>query len=427
MIEPIILKGFRDSLPSEEIPRKQIIRKLEEVFRSFGFVPIDTPVLEYENILLGKGGGETDKQIFHFEDNGGRKVAMRFDHTVPFARFLAAHLNELALPVRCYQISKVWRGEKPQKGRYREFFQCDFDIVGADNAESDSEILALMYRSFAALGIEKFSFHVAHRGLFNDFLAEIGLTEKSIDILRSVDKLAKIGEEKVKAELLEITGSEEKSDLLIKYVTSGKGKSFIETLDALVALVGHETESSQRMREIWDLITACGIEDAFVFDPSITRGLDYYTGVVYETFLGGAEYMGSVCSGGRYNELASLYTKEHLPGVGCAIGLDRLIAALIELKSPIVSNSASADIIIFHKPEETALAFKTAYQLRENGIKTDLYILPEKKMKAQYDYAAKNQITKSLSFKDGTYAVKDLTNREVHDCNTIDEVIALCR
>ena len=170
MIEPVVLKGFRDSLPKDEIPKKRIIRKLEDVFSSYGFVPIDTPVLEYTKILLGKGGGETDKQIFRFKDNGGRDVAMRFDLTVPFARFLAAHHDEVGIPFKRYHINKVWRGENPQKGRYREFVQCDFDIVGADNAESDYEILSMMHRSFSALGINGYTFHISHRALFSIFL-----------------------------------------------------------------------------------------------------------------------------------------------------------------------------------------------------------------------------------------------------------------
>ena len=198
MIEPAVLKGFRDSLPEEEIPKKRIIRILEDVFSSYGFVPIDTPVLEYTEVLLGKGGGETDKQIFRFQDNGGRQVAMRFDLTVPFARFLAMHHDKLGVPFKRYHINKVWRGENHQKGRYREFIQCDFDIVGADNAEADYEILSMMHRSFSALGIDGYTFHLSHRALFSAFLAHIGIENKSIDILRTVDKMRKIGTDEVR-------------------------------------------------------------------------------------------------------------------------------------------------------------------------------------------------------------------------------------
>lgn len=427
MIEPVILKGFRDSLPSQEIPKKKIQRRLEELFETFGFVPIDTPTLEYEKVLLGKGGGETDKQIFHFEDNGGRKVAMRFDLTVPFARFMASHFSELAIPFKRYHIGKAYRGENPQKGRYREFIQCDFDIVGVDSAEADYEILSLMYSSFRMMGIERYTFHIAHRGLFNEFLEEKGLREKSVDILRTVDKLRKIGEEKVRELLVEITGDEEKSKAILSYITAGEGKNFNETLETLSSLIGKKTPSYDRMKAIYEMLENSGIEKNFVFDPSITRGLDYYTGIVYETFLDDIESIGSVCSGGRYNNLASLYTKENLPGVGASIGLDRLMAALEEISSPLVKENSSADVVIFYRPEEKMEATRTAFLLRTNGVRTDLYLLPEKKAKAQYEYAEKNRITKALSFKDGKYILKNLLDRETVEAESLEEVTRLCR
>ena len=427
MIEPLVLKGFRDSLPYEEIPKKKIQRKLEDVFETFGFVPIDTPVLEYENVLLGKGGGETDKQIFHFEDNGGRKVAMRFDLTVPFARFLALHHDELAIPFKRYHIAKAFRGENPQKGRYREFIQCDFDIVGCDNAQSDFEVLSLMHASFSAMGIGNVRFHVAHRGLFNDFLSSIGVGEKSIDILRCVDKLRKIGRDEVGKILVDITGDEQKSSRILDYITCGDGRPFKETLDIISSIIGSETESLARMRQIYALLDGVGIADKFIYDASITRGLDYYTGIVYETFLTDIESIGSVCSGGRYNNLASLYTKENLPGVGASIGLDRLMAALIELKSPLVSDTANADILILPKPDETLKASDTAFRLRGMGIRTDVYLLPEKKMKAQYDYAEKNRIRRSLVFGTDGYVVKNLETRQSVTVAGLEEVAALCR
>mgnify|MGYP002521829072 FL=1 len=326
MIDPVILKGFRDSLPNEEIPKKKIIRVLEDGFSSYGFVPIDTPVLEYTSVLLGKGGGETDKQVFHFEDNGGREVAMRFDLTVPFARFLAMHSSELALPFKRYHINKVWRGEKPQKGRYREFIQCDFDIVGVDNAESDLEILSMMHNSFKLLKIDDYTFHLSHRGLFNTFLEKQDLLDRSVDILRAVDKLRKIGKEEVLKQLCEITKDEDKAGKIIEYITAGEGNDFETTLSKLTDLACGACPGSERLWEIYALLKEMEIADKFTLDPSITRGLDYYTGIVYETFLDKLPNLGSVCSGGRYNNLASLYTKENLPGVGSSIGLDRLLA-----------------------------------------------------------------------------------------------------
>ena len=418
MIEPSVLKGFRDSLPEEEIPKKRIIRILEDVFSSYGFVPIDTPVLEYTEVLLGKGGGETDKQIFRFQDNGGRQVAMRFDLTVPFARFLAMHHDRLGIPFKRYHINKVWRGENPQKGRYREFIQCDFDIVGADNAEADYEILSMMHRSFSALGIEGYTFHLSHRALFSSFLAHIGIEDKAIDILRTVDKMRKIGSDEVRKLLDEITGDGTKTEGILSFITAGEGRSFTETLDAIEALSGGESEHSRRMRTIHSLLENTGIASSFVFDPSITRGLDYYTGIVYETFLDKLPSLGSVCSGGRYNDLASLYTKEKLPGVGSSIGLDRLMAGLMELGSPLLADSSAADVLIIHSAEDTEKAIIAGEKLRESGIRTDIYLVPEAKMKRIYSYAETRHIPYSLQIKDGSYILKNLSTREE---STFDE------
>ena len=421
MIEPVVLKGFRDSLPKDEIPKKRIIRKLEDVFSSYGFVPIDTPVLEYTKILLGKGGGETDKQIFRFQDNGGRDVAMRFDLTVPFARFLAAHHDEVGIPFKRYHINKVWRGENPQKGRYREFVQCDFDIVGADNAESDYEILSMMHRSFSALGIKGYTFHISHRALFSIFLENMGLKDAAVDILRTVDKLRKIGEDEVRSLLEEITGDKAKADAVIQYITAGDGSSFMDTLEKLTKLAGGENEASARMREIYSLLEAGGIESSFVFDPSITRGLDYYTGIVYETFLDALPSLGSVCSGGRYNNLASLYTKEELPGVGSSIGLDRLMAGLEELGSPLLANTSSADVLIVHGKEETGKAVECAEKLRGCGIRTDIYLNPEVKMKKIYSYAEMKAIPYMLTLSPAL-TLKDLRTREAKEYASISDL-----
>ena len=413
MIEPSVLKGFRDSLPEEEIPKKRIIRILEDVFSSYGFVPIDTPVLEYTEVLLGKGGGETDKQIFRFQDNGGRQVAMRFDLTVPFARFLAMHHDRLGIPFKRYHINKVWRGENPQKGRYREFIQCDFDIVGADNAEADYEILSMMHRSFSALGIEGYTFHLSHRALFSSFLAHIGIEDKAMDILRTVDKMRKIGSDEVRKLLDEITGDGTKTEGILSFITAGEGRSFTETLDAIEALSGGESEHSRRMRTIHSLLENTGIASSFVFDPSITRGLDYYTGIVYETFLDDLPSIGSVCSGGRYNDLASLYMKEKLPGVGSSIGLDRLLAALEELKSPLLAETASADLLIIPVKGNESKALEKAEEMRRKGIRAEVYLVPDAKMKKIYSYAETNRIPYMLTFSDTGCEIKNLSTREM--------------
>ncbi|WP_332448403.1 histidine--tRNA ligase [Sphaerochaeta sp.] len=429
IIEPRVLKGFRDFLPAMEIPKKAIINKLEKHFSSYGFVPIDTPVLEYTEVLLGKGGGETDKQIFHFKDNGERDVALRFDLTVPFARFLAQHQNELALPFKRFHINKVWRGENPQKGRYREFTQCDFDIVGVDSAEADYEILSVMDSSFAVMGVGEYQFCLAHRGLFNAFLSHLGIIDLSVEILRTVDKLRKIGKDAVKEQLTSLTGSSEKAQDILSYITKeDEQESFLATLDRLSKLAGNETEHTQRMRTIYQYLSEAGIEGHFTFDPSITRGLDYYTGIVYETFLPSLPNFGSVCSGGRYNDLASLYTKERLPGVGSSIGLDRLLAALEELESPVVGKTNSADVAILNTDMSLFNQYdRMARTLRQAGLRVDVYLL-EKKLAAQYKWAETNAVPFAIlsdanTIETGLLTLKNLKTRASYASITLEEAI----
>jgi histidyl-tRNA synthetase len=432
IIEPKVLKGFSDSLPTIEIQKRRIINKLEQLFSSFGFVPIDTPALEYTEVLLGKGGGETDKQIFHFQDNGKREVALRFDLTVPFARFLAANFNDLAFPFKRYHINKVWRGEKPQKGRFREFYQCDFDIVGVDNSEADFEILAMMNHSFSKLGIENYKFHVAHRGLFNAFLTHLDLIDHSVEILRAVDKLRKIGEENVKKDLVEISGDETKAKLILDYIKYDENETFLQTLSRLSALSGGEVEHTTRMTEIYNYLDKADISEHFILDPSITRGLDYYTGIVYETFLTDLPNFGSVCSGGRYNNLASLYTKNELPGVGSSIGLDRLLSALVELKSPLIQGSSSADVIIFNKGGQLyPIGTMVATSLRNNDLKVDHYLI-NKKLPQQFKYAEKNSIPYGImlndeTISDNTFTLKNLETRETFDHVTIEQATQIIK
>jgi histidyl-tRNA synthetase len=411
IIQPKILKGFRDSLPQDEILRADLIEKLTKTFRGYGFVPIDTPVLEYTEILLRKSDGETEKQMFRFQDNGGRDVAMRFDLTVPFARFTAQHRDELYFPFKRYHIAKVWRGEKPQAGRFREFVQCDFDIVGSDSASGDFEVLSLMKKSLAEIGVKKATIHVNHRGIFNRFLKKIGLIEKSEEILRTVDKLAKIGEEKTLNELSE-TGGNDAAKKILDYIKPLE--NFEATLAHMEELAGGEDRDSLRMKEIFAMIKSCGEENSFVLDPSITRGLDYYTGVVYETFLDDLPSIGSVCSGGRYDNLAGLYMKEKLPGVGASIGLDRLIAALTELGLS-EEKIGYLDAEIFNENEKFSVLYqKIAAELRKNGICTEVF--PEcAKISRQYAVAEKKNVPWGIFAKDGSgkISLKNLKTREI--------------
>lgn len=423
IIEPRVLKGFRDILPAGEIERAGLMEKITKVYRSYGFVPIDTPVLEYSEILLRKSNGETEKQVFRFEDNGKRDVAMRFDLTVPFARFTAEHESELYFPFKRYHLAKVWRGEKPQAGRYREFVQCDIDTVGSDSAAADFEILSIMRAALAEIGVSDITIHVNHRGIFNRFLAKIGAADKSEDILRSVDKLAKVGEEEVKKELVEYTGSDEKASEILKYI-SGAG-DFDSTLDMLEKMAGGPDSDTQRMRDIRGMMKAAGIEATYVLDPSITRGLDYYTGVVYETFLNQLPSIGSVCSGGRYDNLAGLYTKTKLPGVGASIGLDRLIAGLEQLGKTSRKGSY-LDAEIYCMDGNLSVHYQgVAAALRTKGINVEVFPEP-KKMGQQYAVTEAKSVPWGLLIgsneaEKNLVTLKNLATREQFNMITVEE------
>ncbi len=392
LIQARVLKGFRDMLPAAEIGRALLAETLTKTFRSFGFVPIDTPALEYSEILLRKSDGETEKQVFRFEDNGGRDVALRFDLTVPFARFVAEHKDELYLPFKRYHISKVWRGEKPQAGRYREFTQCDFDIVGSDSAAVDFEILSLMKTALAAIGVTDVTIRLSHRGVFNRFLANRGLSDRSEEILRTVDKLSKIGRDETRALLADIAGEANAADILAYIEGAGDGPGKFEaTLAIIEKMAGGPAEDTQRLRDIRAFMVETGIAESFVLDPSITRGLDYYTGVVYETFLNDLPGIGSVCSGGRYDNLAGLYMKDRIPGVGSSIGLDRLIAALDELGRSVTKPSFTQAAVFCQNETDMALYQKAAGELRNRGVACEVYPDP-KKMGQQYAWAEKKGI-----------------------------------
>jgi histidyl-tRNA synthetase len=413
LIEPRIPKGFRDFLPEKETHRLSIVRTLQGVFERFGFLPIDTPVLEFAEVLLGKGGGETDKEVYRFTDHGGRDVAMRFDLTVPFARFMAAHLAEVGLPFRRWHAAKVWRGENTQRGRYREFMQVDFDVVGTDSASADLEILLLMRESLAALGMQRSSIRYAHRGVFNACLARLGLEKQSVEVLRTIDKQRKIGTEKTREMLAEITGSSPAQEILeLIRVEKTPG----ETLKKLAGVVGAESEGIRRLTSISGALDQLGVAEAFTLDPSITRGLDYYTGIVFESFLGDLPDIGSVCSGGRYNDLASLYTKQHVPGVGASIGLDRLMAAMEELGLAHEAASRASVLVLFLEDSLLAKYHEIARDLRGSGIAAEVF--PEKKKLAvQFAYAEKKGISLAVVCGEqeaaaGTATLKDLRSRE---------------
>ncbi|SLM10021.1 Histidine--tRNA ligase [uncultured spirochete] len=413
-ITPRVLKGFRDFLPDAEMARASLVKKLEQVFASFGFVPIDTPVLEYAEILLGKGGGETDKQVYRFLDHGERDVAMRFDLTVPFARFMAEHVDELYLPFRRYHIAKVWRGENTQRGRYREFMQCDFDIVGTDSASADADIVLTAAQAMTKLQVGDFSLRVNHRALFNRFLAHIDASDKSVDILRAVDKLEKIGQQATANALSSLVGSPLASDIL-EFIR--KEDSFEATLDKMHRFCAQKDQAADmakdRMLKIMECVSAAGFENRMVLDPSITRGLDYYTGMVLETTLAALPEIGSVCSGGRYDELASLYTDKKLPGVGASVGLDRLMAALEAIGKPVVSDESTQILIINQDDIQLPEMHRLANLLRADGFAVEVFPEP-KKVVAQYTYAERKHIPLALFLGNASkpYTLRVLGRRE---------------
>jgi len=375
LIEPRILKGFRDFLPQAEMVRRNLTERIEASFRSFGFVPIDTPALEYADILLGKGGGETEKQIYRFKDNGDRDIALRFDLTVPFARFTALHQQELSFPFKRYHMGKVWRGENTQRGRYREFTQCDFDIIGGDSPAADFEIILMIRSVLMDLGL-CVDIKINHRGLFNRFLSHIGQKENSVEILRAVDKISKVGMDETMKTLAAVAG-DENAHKIIEYIGAGTGENdFERTLNRITELSGGPSPESERLSLLYQFMndaTDGGTGGTFSLDPSITRGLDYYTGVVFETFLTELPDIGSICSGGRYDNLAGLYTKNAISGVGSSIGLDRMIAALESLnKLPPASGFAVAAIACV-KQEDAGLYQALATRFRRAGIPCEVF------------------------------------------------------
>ncbi|MDR2793877.1 MAG: histidine--tRNA ligase [Treponema sp.] len=438
IIEPRVLKGFRDFPPSVEIGRRELIEKIEASFRSFGFAPIDTPALEYAEILLGKGGGETEKQVYRFTDNGGRDVALRFDLTVPFARFVAEHRSEITLPFKRYHIAKVWRGENTQRGRYREFTQCDFDIVGSSSPASDFEILLVMRDTLKAIGAGGVTIRLNHRGLFNRFLSTLGLLDKSADILRLVDKLAKIGRDAVVGQLSVIAG--DNTEKILQFIEA-KG-SFEEVLDRLTELSGGTSPDgtsaeSGRLASLrkYMLQNAAdggaaggGGADSFILDPSITRGLDYYTGIVYETFLNDMPEIGSICSGGRYDNLARLYSKESISGVGSSIGLDRLIAALEALGKPEPKASYARVAVACVKETDAGAYQALASRFRNVGLACEVFFTEEKLTK-QY-MAAEQRGIRWLVIPpvenplQGKLVLRNLTARENSEAVSVEEAVA---
>jgi histidyl-tRNA synthetase len=415
-ITPRTLKGFRDYLPVAMMPRERLIDTAKQVYRSFGFSPIDTPALEYLEVLTGKGSDETDRQLYQFVDHGGRQVGLRFDLTVPLARFAAQHIAELGTPFKRYHIAPVWRGENTQRGRYREFMQCDFDTIGTTSVTADIETALVIHELLLAIGLNDFTIHVNHRKVLNGLLEKLDLTGQATVILRAMDKLAKIGPQGVAEEMQREAGttSAQAAAVLQLAELSGPADDVLKQLDQLVEGSQTGDQGVSELRDVLAGAAAGGVPaDRLQLDVSIARGLDYYTGIVFETFLGALPTIGSICSGGRYDDLAGVYSKQQLPGIGASLGLDRLLAALDELGLIDPVRTPAQVFIPFFARGALHEYLRLATSLRAAGLAVELYPEP-KKLGQQLKYADQRGFRIALiagedEFANGTCQLKDLT------------------
>ena len=393
-IEPRTLAGFMELLPNEQILFEQMKQTIEKTYQRFGFLPLDTPILELSEVLLAKAGGETEKQIYRFT-KGDTDISMRFDLTVPLAKYVAKNYGNLSFPFRRYQIGKVYRGEKTQKGRFREFYQCDIDIIGDGELGivNDAEIPSVIYNLISDLGFNDFTICINNRKVLNGLFREVNQEQNAVDIMRTIDKLAKIGKEKVVEELKEIGVDDQAIERILTFIEiDGTTDEKISKLENLGILNEMFTQGLEELKQVVKYIRIFGVPDThFKIDLTIARGLDYYTGTVYETFLNDYKELGSVCSGGRYENLAEYYTDKKLPGVGISIGLTRLFYKLNELQLIKTDKYSMSDILIIPMTEDMTKSIELASDLRKEGINTEVY-LNDKKLKAKFKYADKLKI-----------------------------------
>ncbi len=418
---PRTLSGFMELLPQPQQQMERMMDILRRTYSLYGFTPLDTPVIEASEVLLAKGGGETEKQIYRFQ-KGDADLALRFDLTVPLAKYVALHYNDLSFPFRRYQIGKVYRGERAQRGRFREFYQADIDIIGDGKLDitNEAEIPAIIYQTFTSLGLKRFQIRVNNRKILNGFYAMLGLTKQSGDIMRTVDKLDKIGAEKVRTLLVDECGvSADSAGEILKFIAITGGNE--QVLAALESYRGRNEvfdEGLDQLNTVVKYLSAFGVPvENFAVDLTIARGLDYYTGTVYETTLLDHPEIGSVCSGGRYDNLAEYYTDRQLPGVGISIGLTRLFYVLGEqgLLNPDLP-TAPADVLILPMTAELSPAVTLATRLRAAGVRTQLYT-EQKKFKAKMSYADKLGVPYVVFLGDdeiagNVVACKDMTSGE---------------
>lgn len=413
IVEPRLLKGFRDFAPNEMAKRNHVERILRSVFESYGYGQLETPVLEHADILLGKYGNEGDKLTYRFKDNGDRDVAMRYDQTVPFARFVAQNLGTLVRPFKRYQIGSVFRADKPQKGRYRQFTQCDIDIIGSNSVVTDVEVLSVAVEAFRKLGVKGFQVQFSDRKFLESVLDAAGVTaEDRGGVIVEIDKVEKIGTEKVLAAIAD-KGVNERGLQVIRKILGCQG-SFDEKIGAL------EEFDVERVKSVWNSLKSLGFEMDIVFNPSLARGLDYYTGIITETVVPDSG-IGSVCGGGRYDNLLGTFSKEVLSGIGIAFGLDRIIDVM-ETQGLFKEVTASAEYLVTVFDQSLmGKSLEIAGKLRESGASVEVYLGNNLKIAKQFKYAERaginkvvlvgeDEVTKFES--EGILVVKDMNSGE---------------
>lgn len=388
-VTPKTLPGFLELLPKDQILFNELMDKIRHSYEKFGFLPLDTPILELSEVLLAKAGGETEKQIYRFT-KGESDISLRFDLTVPLAKYVAEYYHELSFPFRRYQIGKVYRGEKPQKGRFREFYQCDIDVINENELSivTDAEMPSIIYHTFQELGFGDFTILINNRKILNGLFASLAIEEEATEILRMIDKIDKIGEQAVKKELLTLNIPECKVDKILEFIQiQGTTEEKIEKLKQLDIQNEMFQKGLEELIEVVKYIPLYGVpEENFKIDLKIARGLDYYTGTVYETFLNDYRELGSICSGGRYENLADYYTDKKLCGVGISIGLSRLFYKLNEMGLIEAKKKTTAEVLVLPMDDKLEYSLEVGTKLREKGIHTEVY-LENKKIKAKMKYA----------------------------------------
>ncbi len=394
IIEPKTIAGFMELLPNEQILFNQMMDTIRKSYESFGFLPLDTPIIEYSEVLLAKAGGETEKQIYRFE-KGENDLSLRFDLTVPLAKYVSEYYGQLSFPFRRYQIGKVYRGEKPQRGRYREFYQCDIDIIGDGELSliNEAEMPAVIYNTFKNLGFDNFTIYLNNRKILNGLFESLSLKDKAVDVMRIVDKFDKIGKEGVTKELQEIEVSSEAIEHVLNFIQiEGSNEEKLEALNQMKIENELFRQGTLELASVVSYIKMFGVpENYFAVDLKIARGLDYYTGTVYETLLNDYKNLGSICSGGRYDNLAEYYTDKKLPGVGISIGLTRLFFQLNEAKLIKANRESIAEVLVISMDDEIKDSIEVSTKLREAGIITEVFV-EDKKPKQKMKYADKLQI-----------------------------------